>query len=249
MDVALYLKRIGYFGSVKPDLETLRNLHAAHSLSVPFENLDIHRGISIVLEKEPLYRKIVLKRRGGYCYELNLLFYFLLREIGFDVEIYRGCLFSDDETLIPPSVHLLLGVKIQERWIADVGVGNGGYLFPEPLDSVHQQSGYRFFPRENGYVLQDPICNGLWRNHYFFVPKPETSLTVFEERNRYHQTSHESVMKRKRICSKPTLFGSVDLIDRVLTVSENGHTAKRELSKDSDYVLALEKYFGIRLDP
>src|SRR6185295_18386444 len=79
-----YLKRINYTGPLNPSAETLRNLHLAHLLAVPFENLDIHLGRPIVLEDAALFDKIVERRRGGFCYELNGLFCWLLRELGFE---------------------------------------------------------------------------------------------------------------------------------------------------------------------
>ncbi len=86
MDVAAYLDRINYHGSTDPILETLCALHRAHMLAVPFENLDIPLKRPIVLDQELLFDKLVNRRRGGFCYELNALFSALLREMGFNVQ-------------------------------------------------------------------------------------------------------------------------------------------------------------------
>ena len=74
MDVPAYLERIGYRGSLDVSLETLRGLHLAHLYTVPFENLDILRHRPIALGGVELFDKIVARRRGGFCYELNGLF-------------------------------------------------------------------------------------------------------------------------------------------------------------------------------
>ncbi len=74
MDRSAYLARIGYEGALTPAIETLRGLHRAHVMTVPFENLDIHLGRPISLDPADLFRKIVVDRRGGYCFELNGLF-------------------------------------------------------------------------------------------------------------------------------------------------------------------------------
>src|SRR2546427_7197223 len=87
MDAQSYLKRIVYRGSVRPSIDVLRRLHVRHLLSVPFENLDIHLGRPIILDQELFYNKIVRDRRGGYCYELNGCFAWLLRELGFRVSM------------------------------------------------------------------------------------------------------------------------------------------------------------------
>lgn len=85
MDRSAYLARIGYEGALTPAIETLRGLHRAHVMTVPFENLDIHLGRPISLNPADLFRKIVVDRRGGYCFELNGLFTLLLEDVGFAV--------------------------------------------------------------------------------------------------------------------------------------------------------------------
>src|SRR5262245_12802880 len=70
MEIQAYLNRIDYHGSLEPTAETLRALHIAHLLAVPFENLNIGLGWPIVLDQAALFEKIVLRRRGGFCYEL-----------------------------------------------------------------------------------------------------------------------------------------------------------------------------------
>src|ERR1041384_2069181 len=87
MNVVTYLQRLNYHGSTEPTAETLGELHRAHMLAVPFENLDIHLGREIVLDDERLYAKVVERRRGGFCYELNGAFAGLLGALGFDVKM------------------------------------------------------------------------------------------------------------------------------------------------------------------
>ena len=85
MNIKAYLERIDYHGSTAPSAATLRALQLAHLLTVPFENLSIHAREPIVLEDEALFGKIVQRRRGGFCYELNGLFALLLRTLGYKV--------------------------------------------------------------------------------------------------------------------------------------------------------------------
>ena len=85
MDPRLYLARIGYSEPIKPDAQTLRGLHVAHMQRVPFENLEIGLKRPIRLSEEALWNKIVIQKRGGFCYELNGLFAWLLRQLDFDV--------------------------------------------------------------------------------------------------------------------------------------------------------------------
>src|SRR5438105_3043842 len=80
-----YLERIGYHGTVRADLETLRGLQEAHVRTVPFENLDVQLRRPVGLDIDACFDKIVRQRRGGWCFELNGLLGWALREIGFDV--------------------------------------------------------------------------------------------------------------------------------------------------------------------
>src|SRR5579871_4115487 len=82
-----YLTRINYHGGLEPTLPTLQALHETHLLAIPFENLSIHYQQPIRLQEEALFDKIVYQRRGGFCYELNGLFAWLLRELGFQVTL------------------------------------------------------------------------------------------------------------------------------------------------------------------
>src|SRR5882762_11252525 len=87
MDIKAYLQRINYLGSLVPTAQTLRELQVAHLQTVPFENLSIHSAEPIILDDDALFEKIVVRRRGGFCYELNGLFAALLRDLGFEVKM------------------------------------------------------------------------------------------------------------------------------------------------------------------
>ncbi|MBP9636444.1 MAG: arylamine N-acetyltransferase [Nitrospira sp.] len=128
-----YLARIKYEGPLIPSLETLQGLHRAHVMTVPFENLDIHLGRSISLAPADLFRKIVVERRGGYCFELNGLFALLLEALGIAVTRLAARVCSGAEGVRPRS-HQLLMVKMGTSvWIVDVGFGGQGLLEPLTL--------------------------------------------------------------------------------------------------------------------
>src|SRR5918996_1064044 len=130
MDVNAYLERIDYRGPLAPSAETLRRLHVAHLLAVPFENLSIHAAEPVVLEDDSLFDKVVARRRGGFCYELNGLFAALLRALGFHVEMLSAAVARRDGGFGPEFDHMTLLVTLEERWLADVGFGDS---FVEPL--------------------------------------------------------------------------------------------------------------------
>ncbi len=127
MDVDKYLERINYKGPLLPDLKTLQGLHLAHLQSVPFENLDIRLKRTLRITEEAIWDKIVVNKRGGFCYELNGLFAWLLKQIGFDVTYLNARVFDREGNLGMDFDHLALLVQAPgqpERWLADVGFGN-----------------------------------------------------------------------------------------------------------------------------
>lgn len=249
MDVSAYLNRINHRGSTKPTAETLRALHRTHLLTVPFENLDIHIGKRIILDEGALYDKIVNSRRGGYCYELNGLFAWLLRELGYQVTMfsaaipikYNGCGLDVD--------HLTLLVELDERWIADVGFGDA-YRLPLRLDERGGQNGvgrtYRITQEDGNWVLYD-LTDGKWDLNYIFSLKPH-QLSDFEEANHYYQTAPESSFTQKRICSRAIADGLISLSDDRLIVTRNGQRHETPLGGEQDYVRALNEHFGIRCE-
>src|ERR1700690_1781469 len=119
MEVKAYLERINYKGSLLPTLETLRDLQFFHLLSVPFENLSIHANEPILLQDKSLFEKIVLRRRGGFCYELNGLFASLLRLLGFSVTLLSAGVAKKDGGFGPDFDHMTLMVLLEERWLVD----------------------------------------------------------------------------------------------------------------------------------
>src|SRR5271169_4298248 len=139
LNVPAYLDRIAYAGPLAPRLEVLRNLHRAHLLSVPFENLDIAAGRKIVCDENAFIDKIVERRRGGFCYELNGAFAALLRAIGFQVTLLSARVSREDGSDSPEFDHLALKVDLDEPWLTDVGFGDS-FLDPLGLRSGAQHS-------------------------------------------------------------------------------------------------------------
>jgi N-hydroxyarylamine O-acetyltransferase len=130
LDVPSYLARINYSGSIARDVQTLRALHRAHLLTVPFENLDIAAGRKIVLDEEAILRKVIEQRRGGFCYELNGAFAALLQALEFRVTLLSARVSGDQGKESPEFDHLTLRVDLDEPWLVDVGFGES---FLEPL--------------------------------------------------------------------------------------------------------------------
>jgi len=179
LDLDAYLARIGLRG--RPDLA---QLHRAHAMAIPFENLDPRRGIPVSLELDDLERKLVSHGRGGYCFEQNLLLKAALEALGVAAEMFLARVrVGSPHGRARPRTHLLLGVEADgARWHADVGFGHGTLLEPIPFGpgGEHEQSGWRHRVVEDGpeLVLQSAGQSGEWVDLYGFVPDPVPLIDV-----------------------------------------------------------------------
>ncbi|CAH1231805.1 NAT1 [Branchiostoma lanceolatum] len=198
MDVRQYLSRISYHGDTSPTLENLGAIYQAHMLAVPFENLSIHCGEEIILDLQLFYNKIVLKGRGGFCYENNGLFSWLLGQLGFNLKIVKG-------QVGDTGAHMVNVVSIDgERWVADVGFGcvfrtpirlaagqehpdvTGTYRLQQEGETwiVERKSKTRLdsavFEATSGGTQKDDIGSGEWAVQYKFTLQ-EHQLQDFSE--------------------------------------------------------------------
>ncbi|MGH9345817.1 MAG: arylamine N-acetyltransferase family protein [Vicinamibacterales bacterium] len=249
MDVAAYLARITYQGPLAPTAEALRRLQTAHLRAIPFENLSIHTGEPIVLEDEALFEKVVTRRRGGFCYELNGLFASLLRRLGFDVTMLAAEVMNARGEYGPPFDHMALCVTLKDRWLADVGFGDS-FLEPLRLDAGAVQTqgdrAYRMDRQGDYFVVMQRIGDAEWRAQYRCLLERH-EYADYAEMCRYHQTSPDSPFTRRRICSRATLDGRVTLSGTRLISTEAAGRQERELPDERDYVDALRDHFGIAL--
>jgi N-hydroxyarylamine O-acetyltransferase len=266
-DASEYLARISFstsaeYGSQGPSLSLLSALHEAHMLAVPFENLSIHSGQPIVMRDDLLYDKIVRRHRGGFCYELNGLFAWLLRQLGFEVTLLaaevaeRGGTFSAEYDHLTLLVHDLGNAD----WLADVGFGDSFRLPLQMRADVEQDGGdgHRYRLREENYsdapdrqhqrpywiVEQRDEAESRWEPVYRFTLQPH-ELTDFTERCIYQQTSPESHFTQKRICSLALPQGRISLSDLRLITTMQGKRAEYDLRSEEEYRAVLAERFGI----
>jgi len=248
MDKTRYLQHIQFDGSLKPNVDTLRALHRAHMLTVPFENLSIHSGERIQLNDEWLFDKIVTRRRGGFCYELNGLFGWLLRELGFRVEMLSARVARSDGGVGPEFDHMVLRVDLDEPWLVDVGFGDS-YLEPLRLNERGEQTDpagkFRIIEWGGGLGMQGRVDDQFTTQHVFtLTPHP---LSDYEGMCHYHQTSPDSPFTRKIACSKATLDGRVTVSANRLIITDKDAREEHELRDEIEMHNALKKFFGITL--
>ena len=251
MYVQKYLDRITYAGPLEPSTATLRGLHRAHMLSVPFENLDIHLGRPIVLDESVFFKKIVEQGRGGFCYELNGSFAALLREIGFEVTMLSAGVAAPDGRFAPDFDHMALRVALEDEWLADVGFGDS---FIEPISmnesvTTSDPTGEYKVARDGGHKLmcrKTAAPDAAWKPQYRFSLAPR-ELPDYEEMCVYQQTSPESYFTRQRICSLATEAGRITLSDLKLITTTNGVREERLLDGEAEFNSVLADQFGIVL--
>lgn len=248
MDIAAYLKRINYRGPLIPSPETLRELQNAHLLAVPFENLSIHYQQPIVLDDEALFNKVVSRRRGGFCYELNGLFAGLLRGLGFKVSMLSARVANDAGEFAPDFDHMTLMVELDEKWLADVGFGDS---FRSPLlidkreEQIQNDRTYKLESHGDRLLLWQRLEGEAWKPQYSFNLDP-FNYADYDNMCHYHQTSPESHFTRGRICTRATTQGRVTLSELRLITSENGNRNERLLS-DDEYLSVLKEQFDVDL--
>jgi len=250
MDVDAYLERINYSGSLAPTAETLRELQVAHLLAVPFENLSIHSGQPIILEDGALFEKIVGRRRGGFCYELNGIFAALLRSLGFKVDMLSAGVENGEGSFGPDFDHMVLMVTLEERWLADVGFGDS-FLEPLLLDYSHEQAqgerAYQLVPDSDHLILRQRQSPGEWKNQYRFTLQPY-GYADYAEMCHFHQTSPQSHFTKARVCTRATTEGRITVSGlRLITTVKGGERQERVLANEEEYVTSLREHFGIVL--
>jgi N-hydroxyarylamine O-acetyltransferase len=243
--VSAYLDRIG-LPRERPSADYLRRLQLAHLRSVPFESLSIHLGEPIVLDEDLLYGKIVARRRGGFCYELNGLFAGLLAALGYDVMLYAAAV-QMGPTLGPPFDHLALRVvHDDEPWLVDVGFGDFAH---EPLrwndrgEQADPSGAYRIEEVAPGDLVVS--CGG---EAVYQVEPRSRRLTDFVPTCWWQQTSPDSHFTHATVCSMLTANGRDTIRDRKLIETRDGRRSETEVADDKQLIALYDERFGVKLD-
>lgn len=248
MNPLKYLERIKYVGKIVATFEVLKQLQQQHLLNVAFENLDIHYGKKIELDKT--YDKVVTRNRGGFCYELNSLFYELLENLGFNVRLISARVYDSQKSFGPEFDHMAIIAQIDDKkYLVDVGFGEFAFS-PLMIELNRTQPDSR-----GNFVIQkyDEAClivskeqNDKLIPEYLFT-QFKRELSEFNEMCNYHQTSPDSHFTQKRICSLPTQQGRITISGDLLLIKENGKTSETVLSDEDEFNKALWNYFEIKL--
>ena len=248
-----YLERIKYKETTLPGFELLKALQQLHLLHIPFENLDIHLGIPIELSTGKIFDKIVNKKRGGFCYELNGLFYSLLISMDFDARVISARVYNTTEKKYSPAYdHLAIIVSIDKMdYLVDVGFGEFTFspLKIKPGKIQEDQRGKFKIVKHDGDWLQVNKASGNeWIPEYIFTLQGR-QFSEFEAMCQYHQTSPQSHFTKNKICSILTNNGNgrISITNNRLKIT-NGEQVKEEAINDAaEFEKYLWKYFEMKL--
>ncbi|WP_120502376.1 arylamine N-acetyltransferase [Roseovarius sp. EL26] len=196
MNVEAYLKRIKYSQKVKPDLATLNGLVQAQLSALPFENLDQQMGVKVSTAVNRVYEKVVIGNRGGWCFELNGLLGWALKEIGFDVTMLAAHVGSDKPEMNEANDHMLLLVNCGGSLLVDVGFG-GGPIEPIPLRPITlSQRPYKIsISKEgDGFYRYAERAGGNEGSYWFTLTEVDTDY--FDGANHRLQSDPNSPFRR-----------------------------------------------------
>ena len=252
LDLDAYLDRIGLAGPIGNDAAGLTRLHEAHVGAIPFENLDIALGrLPIRLDLHSLQAKLVTARRGGYCFEQNLLFKAVLDRLGFKTTMLASRVRIGGLSRPTPRTHILLKVETRDgAYLADVGFGGAGLLRPIALlpDIVFHvpDAAYRLRHETGCWVLEGDVGAETFSDLYSFTMEPQLDCDV-EVANHFISTHPSSIFRRVLTVQRILPDRRLVLRDFVLTVQRGDETEETRLGSEAERLEILARLFGIDL--
>jgi N-hydroxyarylamine O-acetyltransferase len=248
MNVSDYLARIDYQGAVAPNLECLNAVHRQHLLNIPYENLDVQFGRPLDFDVERIFDKLVLRKRGGWCYEMNGLLAWALGEIGFDVMRMVGSVGYIDQGPATLGNHLVLCVQLDVPYLADVGLGNG-LIESIPLSADRFTQGHREFRLES-------LGGDQWRFHNFAGAIPadfdftyaRADEAILEKSCENLQRDPESIFNQNLICQRLRPDGHDFLLGRILFEYRGTTESKSLLDSEDEFADTISGRFGLNDD-
>jgi len=248
MKIESYLERIDYAGPLRTDLATLTALHHAHLRAIPYENLDVQLGNPVTIERPAIFEKIVTRRRGGWCYEMNGLFGWALCELGFKVTRSAGAVMRCERGDEAVGNHLVLKVEVEEGlFLADVGFGDG------PLDPICIVPG-PFVSHAFEFALSQEQ-EGWWRLHnhkgggaasfdFDLTPADEGRLA---ERSFWLQSAPDSPFVQNAVLQRHAADGLWVMRGRMLRHLTAAEHQDYLVESASEYVAVLDEVFALKL--
>jgi N-hydroxyarylamine O-acetyltransferase len=246
MKLASYLERIGYKGPVAATLDCLTQVHRRQAFTIPYENLDVQLGRPLDFDTQRIFEKMVVRRRGGWCYEIHQILLWALKEIGFDAMLVTAGIYRHEkgDTMLGNHTAILVNLD-QQTYLADLGLGDG-IRDPIPLREGTYQQGSLSFRLER-------VDDGYWRFHnhelgypnkFDFQQEPADRQTLVDH-SQHLQTSDESIFVQNLVCQIMQPASVTCLTGRVLRHKLPSGTTKSVISAD-EFEPTIATVFGIR---
>ena len=242
-----YFSRIAYNGKPKKDIATVTEIMQNQLFSVPFENLDVQAGKIVSLVPEEIVEKILVRNRGGYCYEVNGLFAMALQELGLDYTFVAA-----RPMIYPvrrPKTHMAIVGEVEgEKWLIDLGFGSNSIRKPmrlNLLDVEVMQDGYLFMlckADESKYRLK-AFVEGEWVDQYEFDLYPQEWID-FTPANHLNSTHPDAIFVKKLLIVLHNPTGRVILMGDTIKTVSNGITTKQFISSENRAAI-LATNFGL----
>ncbi|MBS0267169.1 MAG: arylamine N-acetyltransferase [Planctomycetes bacterium] len=248
IDLSAYCERIGYAGGHDPSLATLQALHFAHATHVPFENIDVILKRPIRLDLPSLEDKLVKQRRGGYCFEQNLLFAHVLQRLGFAVDLLQARVRFNAQRVLPRT-HLCLAVTIEgQPWLTDLGFGSRGLMQPMPVvEGEHRQHGWSYaLAREGAHWVLRALVGEVWHDLYVFDLQPQLPVD-FEPPNHYVSTHPESRFVQTLTVQRVSPAERLVLRNTELTTTTPTGETKQTIDSHAELLELLASRFDLPL--
>ncbi len=249
--LARIFERIGltYEPNAAPDGDLLARIQCAMATHVPYENLDILRGVPLSLDFGDLYEKIVERRRGGYCFELNGFLGEVLRSLGYGVVEYMAR-YLRGESAVPMRRHrvVIASDGTGRRWICDAGIGQSAPRLPLPFEegAVSEQYGETYRVKKEpffGWVIYD-LHHGAWRRFYAFTEEPQLNLDYVMP-SFWCEHAPESPFTSAPMLAIKTEDGRITVDGDLFRIFKGDDVTERTLADEDDRRAVYQKYFGL----
>lgn len=246
LDLAAYLGRIAYEGSLEPSAAVLKAVHLAHATHIPYENLDILLGRPIRLDLPSIEAKLVQGGRGGYCFEQNKLLAAALQALGFRVELLAARVRYRYRSMLPRT-HMVLLVEADDgKFLVDVGFGAHGLLLPVPFAAGVEARQYAWAFRlieEPGLWVMQSLRDDAWEDLYAFSLEPQQMID-YEMANYYTSTHPDSRFVHTPTAQRMTTDVRYILRNREL-ITDSGKVVTTREVKDEELLDLLGETFGL----
>lgn len=258
--LAAYFRRIGLDitkMNLTPNFDLLATLHEHHVFSIPFENLSIFLEQEIKLDLESVFDKLVTQERGGYCYEMNLLFYAVLKTLNFRPGLNFAEVIYDGELRSRPARHAILIVFLaNNHYLVDVGYGRNGLIKPlllknnEQIEAKAYSSQFRVNYEEQYGFIYSSYFKEKYNVEYRFDLFPDEKQNAWQDletHNQYACKNAHSIFTKMIVITKPSTAGRLTLHNNVL-IEFNGETRNQTiLNNKEDFLRVLKELFGLQL--